>query len=83
MVRHSLPIHKDVEQRHRELTQQGLAVTPIQVMGESAAFYAQDPSGNWFEYLFDPMPTSLTTKSVLKRRAGARRPPRSKGFGNP
>ena len=71
---------QDVEQRHRELTLQGLSVTPVQVMGEVAAFYVQDPSGNWFEYLFEPESTEMTSKPVLKGRDRARSS-RSKGFG--
>ena len=45
---------QEVEQLHWSLNKKGLTVTPIQVMGPAAAFYVQDPSGNWFEYLYEP-----------------------------
>lgn len=55
---------EEVEQRHRELTQQGVTVTPIQQIGEAAAFYGQDPSGNWFEYLFEAVSEPALEPSV-------------------
>ena len=64
---------REVEERHRALTQQGLSVTPIQVMGNAAAFYGQDPSGNWFEYLYEPG----AAVEVQPRQRGSR----AKGFG--
>lgn len=45
---------QEVEQLHWSLNKKGLTVSPIQVMGPAAAFYVQDPSGNWFEYLYEP-----------------------------
>ena len=71
---------QDVERRHRDLEQQGLSVTPLQSMGEAIAFYVQDPSGNWFEYLFEPESIEMTSNPVLKGRDRARSS-RSKGFG--
>ena len=65
----------DVEQRHRALTQQGVTVTPIQRVGETAAFYGQDPSGNWFEYLFEPAANTTVQHHPSSVRS------RAKGFG--
>ena len=64
---------QEVEQRHNALRQQGLSVTPIQVMGDAAAFYGQDPSGNWFEYLYEPV---VEVESRPRQRGS-----RTKGFG--
>ncbi|MEM9220408.1 MAG: VOC family protein [Cyanobacteria bacterium P01_F01_bin.150] len=70
---------EEVEQVHRDLTRRGITVTPIQRVGEVAAFYGQDPSGNWFEYLFEP--DVQPTMSIPPQRRTRAHSARSKGFG--
>ena len=64
----------EVEQIHSYLQDQGVSITPIQKMGEAAAFYAQDPDGNWFEYLYEPPAMEAASRVTQLNR-------KPKGFG--
>lgn len=54
---------KEVEAFHQAFAHQGISTSPIQRMGDAAAFYLQDPAGNWLEYIYEPPYSPELTES--------------------
>ncbi len=50
----------DMETAYHKLKDQGITITPIHEHRDgTASFYGKDPSGNWFEYLYEPAPVAV------------------------
>ncbi|XGB39908.1 MAG: VOC family protein [Cyanobacteria bacterium LVE1205-1] len=48
---------REMESAYNHLNRQGLDLSPIHEHRDgTASFYGKDPDGNWFEYLYEPLP---------------------------
>lgn len=49
----------EVETAYQQVQSQGLVVTKLHEHRDgTASFYCKDPDGNWFEYLYEPLPVA-------------------------
>lgn len=49
----------EVDTAYQRLQAEGVHVTPIHEHRDgTASFYGRDPDGNWFEYLYEPVPAA-------------------------
>jgi len=55
---------EEMETAYEELKAQGIHLTKIHEHRDgTASFYGRDPDGNWFEYLFEPVPVATAAKN--------------------
>lgn len=51
----------EMEANYEQLSSQNVKVTKIHDHRDgTASFYGQDPDGNWFEYLYEPLPVTAS-----------------------
>jgi catechol 2,3-dioxygenase-like lactoylglutathione lyase family enzyme len=52
----------EVNAAYERLKTEGVYLTPIHEHRDgTASFYGKDPDGNWFEYLYEPVPVASAT----------------------
>ncbi|NER78096.1 MAG: VOC family protein [Leptolyngbya sp. SIO1D8] len=55
----------EVEAAYARLKTEGIHVTQMHEHRDgTASFYGKDPDGNWFEYLYEPVPVTVTPAAV-------------------
>lgn len=60
----------EIETAYDRLKAEGVHLTHIHEHRDgTASFYGRDPDGNWFEYLYEPVPVASTASGVASGAA--------------